>query len=276
MSDISDRARVLERIVAEIRQGEVTFPTHADVAFRVRLALDDPELHIASAAKVIQAEPLLAVRVVALANSVAFGRGIAVVDVRNAVARLGIKFVRALATALVMRQMAGGIKSPVFNALAIRLWEHTTHVAALASVLAGRFRCAAPDAALFAGIVHEVSGFYLISRTDAYPDLFADGVLITRDAESLVGRAVLDALSVPEEIKDAAETVWRGLPPVFPPQNLGDLLNLANALTPIASPLVSDDPAAPPALGAEASAVLAEVLEQSAEELGSLTAALRY
>jgi HD-like signal output (HDOD) protein len=58
----------LEKILAEGAEGEITFPTHADVAFRVRLALDDPELHVAKAAQIVQAEPLLAARVVAVAN----------------------------------------------------------------------------------------------------------------------------------------------------------------------------------------------------------------
>ncbi len=267
----------LENIVTEIEQGEVSFPTHADVAFRVRLALDDPEIPLAKAAQVIVAEPLLAARVVALANSVAFSRsGIPVADVRGAVARLGLKFVRGLATAVVMRQMAGSLKSPAYQSLAARLWEHTVHVAALAHLLAARFRLA-PDVAMFAGIVHEVSGFYLISRTDTRHDLFADGSLLTTDAERRVGGAVLAALAVPAEVVAAIEPLWQDGPLRFPPQNLGDLLRLANELTPIRSPLQA--PAAAEmelAIGPDGEKQLAEILEQSSDELEALTTALRY
>jgi hypothetical protein len=267
----------LEDVIAEVDRGDVTFPTHADVAFRVRLALDDTDIPMAKAAQVIVAEPLLAARVVAVANSVAFSRsGIAVADVRGAISRLGLKFVRGLATAVVMRQMAGSIKSPLYQGLAVRLWEHTVHVAALAHLLAARFGMPA-DVAMFAGIVHEVSGFYLISRTDARGDLFTDGSLVTADAERRVGRAVLAALAVPAEVVAAIEVLWEGNPPRFPPGNLGDLLNVANRLTPIRSPLQ------PPAtegielpLDADAEKQLGEILEQSSDELAELTAALRY
>jgi HD-like signal output (HDOD) protein len=267
----------LEDVVIEIEQGEVSFPTHADVAFRVRLALDDPDIPMAKAAQVVVAEPLLAARVVAVANSVAFNRsGIPVADVRGAVARLGLKFVRGLATAVVMRQMAGSIRSPAYQSLAIRLWEHTVHVAALAHLLAARFKLA-PDVAMFAGIVHEVSGFYLISRTDLRNDLFADGSLLTLDAERRVGAAVLAALAVPVEVVSAIEALWHEGPLHFPPQNLGDLLRLANQLTPIRSPLQ------PPssegmdiALDPEGEQQLTEILERSSDELEALTAALRY
>lgn len=268
--------QTLDKILAEVAQGEIAFPTHADVAFRVRLALDDPEIHVAKAAQIIQAEPLLAARVVALANSVAFSRnGKPVADVRNGVARLGIQFVRSLATALVMRQMAGSLQSPVYQALGVRLWEHTVHVAALAHALAGHFKIVGVDTALFAGIVHEVSGFYLISRSDAYPDLLADGSLLTREAEATVGRAVLAALAVPAEVIAAIEDLWRAGPVVFPPRTLGDLLCLANQLTPIVSPLQRPE-SAPLELPAEANDLLAEIVQQSSDAMGAMTSALRY
>lgn len=266
----------LDKIIAEVGRGEISFPTHADVAFRVRLALDDPDLHLAKAAQIVQAEPLLAARVVALANSVAFNRtGQQVSDVRAAVTRLGIRFVRALATAVVMRQMAGSVHSPAYRALSERLWEHTAHVAALANVLATHFLRPKADMALFAGVVHEVGGFYLISRSDSYPDLFADGSLLSPDAEMRIGHAVLKALAVPEEVAKAVEALWQPRPTNFPPADLGDVLILANDLTPILSPLQKPDVQVLPA-DPQAMAVLAQVLEESGDEMGALTAALRY
>jgi HD-like signal output (HDOD) protein len=266
----------LEHIIAEVGRGEVTFPTHADVAFRVRLALDDPDLHLGKAAQIVQAEPLLAARVVALANSVAFNRGGQhVTDVRSAVTRLGVRFVRALATAVVMRQMASGLRSSAYRALSERLWEHTTHVAALANLLARRFLRPMADMAMFAGIVHEVGGFYLISRTDRYPDLFQEGNVLSAEAEMAVGQAVLKALAVPDEVMDAVSGLWQPGSPKFPPTSLADILRLANDLTPILSPLQQPDVQVLPA-DPNAVEMLAEILEQSGDEMGSLTSALRY
>lgn len=267
----------IETIVTEIERGEISFPTHADVAFRVRLALDDPDISMTKVAQVIVAEPLLAARVVAVANSVAFNRsGSPVADVKGAVARLGLKFVRGLATAVVMRQMAGSIRSPAYQSLAVRLWEHTVHVAALSHLLASRFGFPS-DMAMFAGIVHEVGGFYLISRTDSNGDFFADGMLLSGDAERRIGGAVLSALAVPAEVVQSIQCLWQEQRPSFPPRNLGDILGLANRMTPISSPLT------PP--GAETwtfelspaeDEQLTDILEKSSDELETLTAALRY
>ena len=268
--------RTLDKLVAEASEGELSFPTHADVAFRVRLALDDPELHIAQAARIIQAEPLLAARVVAIGNSVTFNRtGTPVADVRSAVARLGLQFVRALATSLVMRQMAGSLKSPIYQHLGVRLWEHTVHVAALSHALAGHFNIGNADTAMFAGLIHEVAGFYLIARSDAYPALFADGSLLTKDAESTIGRAVLNALTVPPEVEAAIEILWEGEPVVYPPRLLGDVLCLANQATPILSPLQRPEPETPP-LPPEALELLMALQDKCGDEMSAMTSALRY
>ncbi|MBK8892076.1 MAG: HDOD domain-containing protein [Dechloromonas sp.] len=265
----------MDRIIAEVGRGEVVFPTHADVAIRVRLALENPDLNLGDAAQLVQAEPFLAARVVALANSVVFNRGGPVSDVRNAIGRLGIRFVKALATAVVMRQMAGNSQSPECQLLSERLWEHSAHVAALANVLALRFMRPLADRALFAGMVHEVGNFYLISRVDAYPDLFADPGMLSLQTEMTLGRAVLKALAVPDEVVDAVEALWQPRPINFPPSGLPDFLALANRLTPILSPLQRGETTSQSDVSDTAS-LPGEILEESAEDMEALTKALLY
>ncbi len=273
----------LNRLAAEVTQGELVFSTHTQVALQIRVALDDPDMHSEAAAKIVQAEPLLAARAVALANSVAFNRsGNPVSDVRSAVVCLGLNLIRALSTALIMRQIAAN-PAATHQQLATRLWEHTSHVAALCYVLAKRVSRQNPDAAMFAGIVHEVGGFYLISRAEAYPGLLDEEVdkAWRTGGEALVGSAVLKALAVPEEIATAVGGLWQGRV-VLPPKNLADTLFLANCLTPIASPLDAN-------VGMEgnpetrdlpsqvmADAELAAILEESSEELSAIAASLSF
>lgn len=268
----------LDKLIAQLERGEVTFSTHVDVALRVRLALDDPELPIVKAAQIVQAEPFLSARVVAMANSVAFSRdGKTVTDVRTAVTRLGLKFVRVLATAVVMRQMVVNSSSPAARSLGSRLWEHTAHVAALAHLLAVRFNRELADVAMFAGIVHEVGGFYLISRIDEYPELLPETGNISVDDRRILDRAVLTALAIPSAVAAAIDHLWLSEPPGFPPHSLIEILSLADRLTPIASPLSGKTAAEPLVLAnGEVDSILAEILDQSGDEMGSLTAALCY
>lgn len=277
-----DRLEAFQKLAAEAGRRELNFPTHAEVALRVRLALDDPDVHLDTAARLVQAEPLLAARVVAVANSVAFNRsGRAIADVRSAVSRLGFQLVRALATAVVMRQMAGTSPGHKHRELATRLWEHTAHVASLAHVIARRVTRQDAEVALFAGIVHEVAGFYLLSRAEAYPVLLeGDMDVWEAEGEAEVGRAVLAVLKVPDKVTSAIEALWQGYL-ALPPVSLGDTLLLADLLTPIESPL---RPGASSSLESVRASVdmavgeetLAGILTESAEELESLTSALHF
>ena len=278
-----DGKDALERLAAEAESGELVFPTHAYVALRVRMTLDNPDLHFDDAAKAVQAEPLLAAKVVSIANSVAFNRsGKPIADVRSAIVRLGVGLVRALATALVMRQMSAAPTTAAHQALAARLWEHTSHVSALAYVLARRVSKLNPDIAMFAGIVHEVGGFYLLARAAAYPGLVDDGVdpAWTEGGEAKVGAAVLRALTVPDEVLEAVHGLWEGKA-VLPPVTLADTLFLANCLTPIANPLQSASAVHRDEMMAVTSRVMADealaaVVEESVEELDALAATLRF
>lgn len=271
----------LDTIAADAARGDMVFPTSAELALRVQKLLDDPDCSIEPLSKLISAEPVLLSRVVGIANSVAYNpSGRALSDVRSAISRLGFNTLRILVTAVLVKQMQGMSKSAAHRALAGQLWEHTAHVAALARVIARRVTHQDPEAAFFAGIVHEVGGFYLISRADRFPELLGNSFELWRDAgEAPIGRAVLHVLGVPENIMAAMEGLWNGYL-AMPPQSLGDTLLLADQLAPVSSPLSEIEELrqkAPPAdldlmIDDE---MLSDILKESAAEVKSLIDALQ-
>lgn len=276
-------ADAYRRIAGQAELGKLVFPTHAEIGLRIRRALDDPNCSAEQAAKLIQAEPLLAARVVAVANSVAYNRsGREIADLRQAVARLGFATLRSLAMSVLVRQMSGQPAAPALKATVQRLWEHTAHVAALAHVIARRITKIDPETALFAGIVHEAAGFYLISRANELPaPLDGPPALWQGEGEAAVGEALFRVLELPEVVAAAIRDLWQGYLAI-PPTSLGDTLLLAEELAPVASPLYwSPEREA----GAEAGAprieialdeeTLTSILAESAGEVDSLIAALK-
>lgn len=278
-----DKRDIYKQLAAQVTQGELAFPTSAQVALKLRKMLDDPECHVDAAAKLVQAEPLLAARVVAIANSVAFNRaGREITDVRTAVSRLGFRTLRSLAMAVVTRQMAGKSADPTTQKLANQLWEHTAHVASLAHVIARRITHLDPETAMFAGIVHEVGGFFLLSCAPKHPGLLeGDADVWVAEGDAEVGRAVLKVLAVPESVAGAVEDFWDGFL-AMPPSSLSDTLLLAEALAPVPSPLREEsDRSAGAGMAASLEMVVGEelltdILAESAEEVRSLTAALQF
>ncbi|MEN3278851.1 MAG: hypothetical protein V7631_4641 [Massilia sp.] len=275
-----DRLDAFKSIAAQAGRGELTFPTNVDATLKLQRALSDPDLHTDEAARLVQAEPLLAARTVAIANSVAYNRsGNAITNVRAAVQRLGFRPLNALAAAVIVRQLDSKITQPDLRAKADQLWKHSAHVAALSQVIARRVTHVDPETALFAGIVHEVGGFYLLSRAAEFPGLLdGDPEEWIEYGEMEIGRGVLKKLGVPAPVMEAIEAMWNGMR-ALPPETLGDTLLLANDLSPVPSPLLER----PGATTAQAAATidfavgdgtLARIMEESAHEVQSLTAAL--
>src|SRR5471032_1100667 len=146
-------------IVDQATRGELVFPTSVNAALRLQLALADADCHIEDVIKKVLAEPVLAARTVALANSMMFNRsGDAVTSVRAAVARVGYRNLYSMAAAMVVRQFGHRIRDAGLRARAEQLWRHTAHVAALAHVIARKITSVDADTALFAGIVHGAGG----------------------------------------------------------------------------------------------------------------------
>jgi HD-like signal output (HDOD) protein len=277
-----EKLDAFRNIAAQTSHGELVFPTNVDASIKLQQALEDPDCHLESAAKMVLLEPLVAARAVAIANSVAYNRsGAEIASVRAAVMRLGFRTLHSLVAAVMVRQLTGKVTNATLKVMASRLWEHTAHVAALSQVLAKRLTRVDPETAMFAGIVHEVGGFYLLSRAEEFPGLLdGDSEDWAEYGEKVIGRGVLKKLAVPETVLSAVESLWTGVG-AQPPVTLGDILFLANLLAPVPSPLHPEidnaivEASSPLEMEINGE-TLGDILEENAEEIKSLTAALIF
>ncbi len=266
-------------IAALAIRGDLVFPTSVNAALRVQLALDNPDTPMDEAIRLVLAEPQLAARTVALANSAMFNRSDSTVtNVRTAITRVGYHNLYALAAAMVVRQFGSKITDPDLRAKAEQLWQHSVFVACLARILAREVTEINPDTALFAGIVHEVGGFYLLSRADEFPGLLdPDPDNWQPASEEIILREVMKKLGIPEPVATAIEGLRDGFLGV-PPDTLLDTLLLANHFAPIESPLAQPHEEMPQAESVVDlfvdETMAARILAQAEKDAASMHAAL--
>ena len=280
--------QAFRQIAIDATRGELNFPTNVNTSLQVQSALDDPDCHIERAVKLVSAEPLLAARVVAIANSAAYNPGgREITSVNAAVSRLGFRPLRSLVAAQIMRQFASMLSDPGLRIKAAQLWEHSAQTAAIAHVIAKRITGEDPETAFFAGIVHDVGGFYLLSRANEFPDLLDGGGEDWREyGERAIGRAVMKKLAVPEAVLAAMEDVWFGalvLPLVPKSQSttsqIGNTILLAKQLTSTPSPFAVQTASGTENLHATidfqcGDGTLQSILQESAADVESLSSAL--
>lgn len=273
--------KVLEDIAKDLSGNEITFPTFLDITFQVRTALKDPNLSIEQLAKLIGAEPLMSTKIIRMANSVALnpsGREIA--DVKSAIARVGMEAVRTVSFAVAMEQLLKSKQMKSFEAISSKLWDHTAHVAALCRVLARKVAKINGDEAMFAGLVHDLGVFYLLSRAANFPALVNDPVelhALLIGWHDNIGHALLSALGSPQSVLVAVQEheTDRAIAEL---KSLTDVLYVANK---IANRTASwRDPALDAAVDTSMletifdAATLAEIVAESEEEVQSLKSAL--
>ena len=268
----------LQTLSQELEQGELRFPTSMEVTMRVLEALDDPDMDLGRMSSMVSAEPLLAARTVALANSAWYNPGGRLVtDVPKALVRIGFGKLRALAMTVAAEQLIHRDVLSPFQPLIRRLWAHCVDVAATACVLARRCTKLDRDAAFFAGMVHDIGQFFLLARVWEYPEMLSDESPLSdlvRVWHASIGRAVLSAMGMPQELVDAVDDpeIYGG---EWPPQSIPDLVFIANLLAETRNPFspetedVRQGLAKAATLGLDEER-LAAVLVESAEERQAL------
>lgn len=283
MSEATHRAaEALRRALDETTIGELSFPTSVDASRRVMKAVENPDLGLDALAKIVVAEPLLSAKVIRLANSVALNPlGNTVRDVKQAVMRVGMDPIKSLAMSLVLDQLRQSHRHSRCRQLSNRLWERSIHIAALSYVLARKLTRLDADEAMFAGIVHDLGRFYLLSRAAEYPELLDDTQTLAElinDLGDRAGARVLGELDLPESVVHAV-LASRRYCGSMPPATLGDLLFVAGALSPRTDPfdeldarvVIPENRAV--ALGLDQSTVV-DAITASGDEIYSIVVAL--
>lgn len=194
----------VQALAAELSNGKVELPSFPDIALRVRQVLADEEVSQEKVVRVVGSEPMLAARLLQIANSAAINfSGRAITDLRSAIARLGFNMVRSAAIAFAMSQLKKseslkGLEQPLDD-----LWRSTASVAAMSYVVAKRFSRVNPDTAMLAGLLHGIGKLYILTRVTGYPRLLGDPTVystIVRDWHAPIAKALLENWDMADEI----------------------------------------------------------------------------
>lgn len=230
--------------VAEIglalASNELEFPSSLEVARKIQVVLEDPDTSFEAIARVIKLEPVLAAKVLKLANSPMYNpNGNKVLNLQQALSRVGMRPLRALAFLVVGEQMANANNLGRAQRLAHQLWEYSLDVATLAWALARRVGGIDPDTAMFAGMSSQLGYFYLLAKAGKHPELLNNPqelIAVMKIWHRSISRRVLEKLEVPVSLIEAIDDseLYGG---TWPPAMLADVLFVARLATPHPHPM---------------------------------------
>ena len=198
----------IKELANELNSGSVQLPSYPEAAMRVQRALSSEDVELETVVRAISAEPLLAVRIMQMANSARINSmGRPITDLRKAVGRLGYNMVRIAAMSFVMQQLQlTPAHAPVQQQLA-QLWRLSVNVAALSRTIAVHKARINPDVAVLVGLLHAVGKLCIHVRLAVHPQLLARPEVCARiltDWHSDIGAALLSDWGMADEVIDAA------------------------------------------------------------------------
>jgi HD-like signal output (HDOD) protein len=194
----------LNELVDAIKNDRLTLPTLPEVALKIRDAVNDRDVNSNTLSGVIGQDAALAARIIKVANSPLLRGAVVVDNLQLAITRMGINFVRNLATGLAMEQMFQATHDSVDRRLR-KSWEHSLEVASISHVLASHFTKLKPDQATLAGLVHEIGILPILTLAEENPQILEKEEILDKIIYRLhgkVGKAIMRAWEFPEELID--------------------------------------------------------------------------
>jgi putative nucleotidyltransferase with HDIG domain len=278
-AEIPKEFEFIESLAKELSTNSLVFPTSVNITMRIRAALNEPNSSIDKVAHIVGAEPVLSAQLLRIANSAAMNTsGKPVVDLHTAIARLGYAMVRNVAISVGMRQLSQSTLQRSKDPRTEELWKHCILVASISYILAKKRTRINPDEAMLAGLLHDIGGFYILTRAKDFPNLFSDAAAIeeiSREWHAEVGKAILESWKIPEEIVTAIQNHETFGRTHAGPADLADVLMVANILN-TRKPDDIDWQSAPSAFGRLKldSETCAVAMEESEEEMEQIALAL--
>ena len=206
-----------------------------DLVMKMVTACNDPSMNAKGLCEIIECDPAIALRLLRIANSSAYGLSRSVSNLKHAVVILGLKAVRNLVLSVATRD----VFDPGEGGFRKQLWDHSLGCAAVSTLLAKEKKVFQDDAFL-AGMVHDTGKLVLL---EAYGEeytkvtstvLIDDRIRVEREAYGVdhqeIGERCGREWKLPDQISTAIGK-HHDAGDCDSPIELVDIVRLANGLT---------------------------------------------
>ena len=197
----------VQALAAELSAGKVELPGFPDVVMRVQRVLADENADVVRIVRAIGSEPVLAGKLIQMANSAALNPGgNPVTDLPTAVVRVGLNVVRSATISFAVRQIRAAPSLKGMEKLLDFLWQRSVLTASLCFVIARRLTRVNADTAMLAGLLQGIGRLYILTRASRHRSLFSDIATyraIERDWHLSIATAVLENWEIADEIVQA-------------------------------------------------------------------------
>ncbi len=225
---MSTEHQLLVGLLKKLKADSLVLPTLPEVAMRVQEVVSRPDSSPKQVAEIIGQDAAISARMVKVANSALYSRGIKAENVNCAVTRIGLTQIKSIATSAAMEQLFISTNEMVWEVMD-EVWSSSIEVTSAACAMLHIYSkthkgCGLSfDTLTLAGLVHNIGALPVLKEAEAHPELFTsiDQLrALVRKMQGPIGRAVLKSWEFAPEVTEVVER-WSDLS--YLPDNVGYL-----------------------------------------------------
>ncbi|MBV7314962.1 HDOD domain-containing protein [Shewanella sp. NIFS-20-20] len=215
---MSIEQQLLVRLLRKLKEDTLVLPTLPEVAMRVQEVTSSDSSSLKQVADVIGQDAAITARLIKIANSALYSRGVPVDHIGGAVNRIGLQQIRSIATSIAMEQLFISTNEMVWEVMD-EVWQTSINVTAAACAILNKYQAKHGkqsfniDTMTLAGLVHNIGALPILTEAEADPDLFTDIDKlrqVVRKLQGPIGRSVLSSWEFSDEVTEVV-TRWSDL-----------------------------------------------------------------
>ncbi|MDJ0880394.1 MAG: HDOD domain-containing protein [Gammaproteobacteria bacterium] len=162
---------LFQHLLRAFNNNKLDLPALPEAAFKIRQAINNPEVGSTEIIQIVQTDPVLSARLVKVANSPLYGTWREIKTVRDAVRRLGLETTKNLSFSLSVRQLFKA-KTSLIKQQIQKIYQESTAVAAIAYVVTqSQAKHLDPEQALLSGLVQNLGLIPILKYIDEHPSM---------------------------------------------------------------------------------------------------------
>lgn len=222
----------------------LSFPSHFDVAIKIKQAVSDYTRSIEYVAEIIKCDPLISMKVLQEASR-RNRTGIKLTNLAKAVNILGFEHIKRIALVMSVKQIDKSRAMIKFVALSRLIWLNSLYTASAAHAIANKHTGFDPEEAFMCGLMLNVGAFYLLHQACLSPQLKNDYTAVVDGIDHYYLSRTKDVLTVFEmsPVCLSAVAIEKTFDRHWPEDfiKLRDVIHAANTLAAVKFPWVTAD-----------------------------------
>ncbi len=216
---MSTEHQLLVGLLKKLKDDSLVLPTLPEVAMRVQSVVSMPDASLKQVADIIGQDAAISARIIKVANSALYSRGVPAENINSAVTRIGLTQIKSIATSVAMEQLFISTNEMVWEVMD-EVWRTSIDVTASACAMLQIYKKHHRDCQLnidtltLAGLVHNIGALPVLTEAENHPELFTsiDQLrALVRKMQGPLGRAVLKSWDFAPEVMEVVER-WADLP----------------------------------------------------------------